>query len=1034
MSYFEIILTRRELVGHDNRPLWQYNITLEEFNELTEHIRKKTITLLDCRDAALYYAEWWKYKYDGGTPSKQRVFDSLNRIGGFTDDAARFYRLAREGGRRLRFRWISTNSFFYFRTLLLQGGLPVVHIENNNNIFLRFLSGILKLQPECIEDFSLNSAVTNILPVTSQNEIIYDLSYKVVKCVLNKEQVEIDNLINSFPILNRIINALVEEEKTLIRVAKKIKPQNFWILKFSEERKYIYLKLGLRPSYTMENLSSLLEHDVSNQEYQLFVGDQLICKFNKMLSGKYKTNLFPYQVIKWNGETAFPDVYVYSEENEIMLNNFIHLIPNISKPSLWTKYSDKEWRLIKGNNNSNKEGAVLFLADWNCNIEHIEIELLDQICSWVEFEGEVILTKEGLNRRFLNGVQSYDWVILSDKPTWLKRSNMPVIKNKPTIQLFNETGELIGMHHFQVYYEIDEEWASMDEVARLPVGTVKLKIEMDEIVSYDTVFNIGNFSINIRNNSLQSSSFRVINASSLQLNLKESQDFEIKQSTDNFEIELKPGLTKIPLGIKAALSPRNGRSLRFEIDSPFQGLALVDKNGDFVHRTDQLCFTSLHGLRILSQTSQGEYSNITFINDLKPYIQITKQLQKNIVPLLFFRDELSQLFSLEDSMNHKNKIKFILSYKKELKEYYISTFNGFIHPKPEEKYLVNVENKDPELSLSAVPLNCSHDEISIIAIERNEVNNTDPQGYRNIQSFRELMEPDTKMQYSIPENLPFSQLILFSSPESALKVMPRFFYTGESELNVTEADKMDRIEGYHTALKENSFEHEIWKQILAYFFICRENDLPFSTFDHIRAIVGSSEVAAKAFFFLGSNWQDPFEFGEIIAPKLESDLGFYFHWINKEDWRNSLNEINDFYEQKYFLKLSELFSGFMNAINMSEVLKYIMTDQIAAIPILHHQDLMDVRARLGQRVLGELPNMVPHILENYRVPIERHIVINLLLHSPIAAAESILGLNIEYPLFGGGERRATIRRNIQYAKFLNPELYKRILLQVLNLN
>src|SRR5690348_8258140 len=68
---FDIILSNRNLSTHDGRPLWKYRLTEGEFGQLRLHLMQtQWLYEIDPRDCALYYAEWWKRNYNGGSPSK----------------------------------------------------------------------------------------------------------------------------------------------------------------------------------------------------------------------------------------------------------------------------------------------------------------------------------------------------------------------------------------------------------------------------------------------------------------------------------------------------------------------------------------------------------------------------------------------------------------------------------------------------------------------------------------------------------------------------------------------------------------------------------------------------------------------------------------------------------------------------------------------------------------------------------------------------------------------------------------------------
>ena len=76
--------------------------------------------------------------------------------------------------------------------------------------------------------------------------------------------------------------------------------------------------------------------------------------------------------------------------------------------------------------------------------------------------------------------------------------------------------------------------------------------------------------------------------------------------------------------------------------------------------------------------------------------------------------------------------------------------------------------------------------------------------------------------------------------------MPRFVSASHFDSGI---DKMERIDNYHLELSQSSFKDNIWLQVLKYFNICLQYDIPFSTFDQLRAISRSSNVASRAFFY-----------------------------------------------------------------------------------------------------------------------------------------------------------------------------------------
>lgn len=1032
MSYFTKILKRNQLSSHDGRPLWQYNLTKIDFEDLKEYIKTTSLYSLNDKDASIYYAEWWKHEYAGGFPSKERIFDSLNKKYLYSDDHQWFYRKAKHGGTSLGITWIKGQNTQYFRSLLLQGGLPIKQIEANGGVFLKFLEIILKLQPECIEDFSLSESIVSILPPSSRNDNIYDICFKVVSHIINQDKGAIEKLRETSPGIAKIIDHLLTVK--LIPKDRLAKSQNLWILNTKNNKASIYLKIGLRPSYSAQNLGNLLEQELNKDNYQLFIDDNLICKFNRMLSGKYKTNIFPHKRLEWQEKGTYPTVSVYTEDDAWDLKNFIHTLPSLKKPSLWAKTGENAWRYIKGNNYSGTEATILYTPDWACKQTSSSIDLFEEPFKWCQFEGEIQLIKDEDIRSYLSGVTAYEWIIESDKPNWLKRSNMTVVRGIPRITLFNEEGAIIPNTEAKIFYkresEDSSEWISSNDIKTISLGVNRVKIQVGDVISYDSFYNIEMLTIDLIKNSLQSTELIVRNLEEFTFELKTSDQVSSELASRNtYKLRVKSEFSKVPTSIRAKVSYGNQRKLIFEIDAPFEGLALIDKDGSIVVPQSKISWSDLTGMRVLSKKGDKDSTSIIFTSQLRPQIIIRSKLNKNIQPLLSYRDEIQRLFSLSNIMQYDNIVTCQLASDSHYSQYNISNFDLTIEPNPVDKYTVEIPGNNNSLTLQAIPLNCTTDEIRLIELSKE----LKPKlGYIELNSFSELVSKTIGEEYiyTIPNDSMLSEVIVCSSIENELRIMPRYFNLNADPGGPT---KDERISEYHSKYEKPGFVDDIWSELLSYFNICNQNDLPFSTLDQITAISRSSRVAAKAFFHLGLNYTDLEEYIQIIIPKLERDLGFDFHWIYLNDWEYGLGETSEHWGSDYHQYYIKLISNYLSNCGLRKLLLYMNKVKVLFDSPLQHSDLMNIRQNLGEKVMSELPKKgIPRIADNYHIPIEKNKTIKLLLHSPVSVAESILNRNIDHPIFGGDDRSSTVRRNIQYAKYLNPNLYKRIILQVLH--
>ena len=184
MNFFPILLTKNKLNQHNGLPLWKYNLNKEELNDLKNTLQFASEFNIDPRDVALYYAHWWQKEYNGGIPSKKEVFTSLEGNIRYFFDEQKFYKIAKQGADMLGVKWIKKQNTLYFKTLLLQGGLPLKHISENQGKYKDFLEAVLEEQPETIEDFIFKLHITDLLPKSSQNDIIYENCLEIVKSIL----------------------------------------------------------------------------------------------------------------------------------------------------------------------------------------------------------------------------------------------------------------------------------------------------------------------------------------------------------------------------------------------------------------------------------------------------------------------------------------------------------------------------------------------------------------------------------------------------------------------------------------------------------------------------------------------------------------------------------------------------------------------------------------------------------------------------------------------------------------------------------
>ena len=1009
MNFFPILLTKNKLNQQNGLPLWKYNLNKEELNDLKNTLQFASEFNIDPRDVALYYAHWWQKEYNGGIPSKKEVFTSLEGNIRYFFDEQKFYKIAKQGADMLGVKWIKKQNTLYFKTLLLQGGLPLKHISENQGKYKDFLEAVLEEQPETIEDFIFKLHITDLLPKSSQNDIIYENCLEIVKSILNDDG-QYDELLESEESLKEITSYLKIKKASLKRKVRQSKPKNYWLLSLKDEECKINLKLGLANKYTKEALTDILGFEPVAQTYQFYMEDNLICIFRKMINGQFNTDWYSQENKEWDVSDGHPHTYVIVENRKVEINDFIQTIPNIEEPSLWSKFNDEEWRLIKGSTSPNKEAAVLFPSNWHSDFLTSQVTLFSKTLSWMPFEGEVTINApEDGKKTYVSGVNAFDWIIESKKPKWMLKSNIPVVQGIPKVFVYDDDGYDIQKNRFKVYirkHNSNDIYEDISNLKFISTGCFDLRIEKDKLIAHDIFFNIGSLQASYSDQSIHSAKITLKNPDSFRFKLYESPLIQIEKKGDDFHLKVKTEFLKIPTLVKGMIGYIGKKKLLVDLISPFQGMAITGKEGQIIEEEQPLSLANIYGMRILSTPNSETILKIK--NSLQPDVIITKEIKESTQQLVSFKDEIVRLFYLADAMVHTNTVTLELSEGRIRKRYKISGFSHMLDVAEQQESRVSLLNSNDKLELFAVPVNCATENIEVIPLMENGES------------------------YSIPETNISNQFIIISSKNEVHKLMPRFVNTFDLDSAI---DKMERIDNYHLELSKNSFKDDIWSQVLKYFNICVQYDIPFSTFDQLRALSRSSGVASRAFFYLGTNQSNSIEYIQKAIPEIEKDLGFCFHWVAKFDWGKSINEITELFGFEYQEKIFDLISSYMGEIGLQKLFKFVGGATIDSEAVTQ-RDIIDLRSQLGERVLKELPYSSPRVSSDYNIQMEDHKIVRLLLQAPIAVAESINETQTASPIWGGDEQRKVIRRNIQYSQYLcnlypKTDFYNKTILHVL---
>lgn len=1009
---FKNILANRELSSHDGRAFWKYHLSDNEFDQLRLHLTEsRSLFYIDPKDCALYYAEWWKRCYNGGSPSKLEIFLSISPNHFFNEEE--FYVHARKGAQILGIKWIKGQNTLYFKTLLLQGGLPINHIHNNQKAYASFLLRILQLNPVTIDDFAFDYEITKLLPASSRNEIIYENCLEIVK----GENQDFLSVLDSTQELKQIAD-LIRKPKNATQILSRSKLKVYWILNQENEQYKIHLYLSIPESISADILANIFFNSNPNttllNEYQLFVNGDLSCKFKKKLEGSYRTIWFNNHNLNWDGTESLPEVYLKDiGGNKTVVTNLINSYPKLSEPTLWSIYSEKEWVLEKGKNSSHETAFVLFPPDSHEIIEGgnnpivNRILILNSQLNWINFSDEIKLKNNaGDVFKFGTNKKKFDWYILGLKPEWMFKANLPVVRNHLKIVVFNEHGDRINNPELK-WRKKDAYLSWQDLTGALPIGCLEVKIIANGAEEIDELFNIGNLDLIFSSNKLNTANIEVINDQfNFKINQQQEYNVEILSST-NVRLTLTNN-NRLPKSISGSLSlAQQRKTLHFELIPPFNGVEILDVNGDIIPNNTTLFIENLYGYRIMSNDENLE---VNIYNNSRPDIIISQSLRSHYSPVRELEESIQKLARLSDVMS---KYSFVVleicreakanGSQKKIKSYQIRNYTDTVMKDYDENNkLVLTLNSYSHTELYAVPVNCQLDEIALYS----------------------LINKDGRYTFDTENNR--YKFLVFSNSEKNASVLPAIVSTIPITEENREPNTPARIEAYKQKMLDEDSNGNTWQILFQYFNICINNNLPFSTFDILRSLCISSELAAKAFvFFVYSDEKEKFVIEH--CKELEDDLGFSFHWISKNDWGNAIEWIGA-YQNKELLEIvfdciDAHFKNLYPGDNFVKIHKYILGERIVQANLINTpENIIKLRSSFGARVLNELPRACPKIPEAFKeiLPInDTNQMVKILMKAPLAVALSISAK--DYSIWD--LEADNIRRNIKYSQELNSRWY-----------
>jgi hypothetical protein len=1037
MKFNDILASRR--LTQTPLPIWKLQLTDEEFSGLKEELRdafqgKNELLFRIAKEAALYYANWWSREYLGGIPSRERIAADL---GLNLEQSNALYVTAKRGLSYLKISPIFRNGRMHrFRTLLMQGGLPLFSLKKGNNKagYGAFFEGLIKYTNEVdvnYEDISFIDYLPcrNRLSSSFQTADFYELNLLIIEDFRKKgEQSEYWELISAiFDREECRENVSVQRIKKLLSEKKEKSDnriQSFsveWSLRKYETEVSLYYTLSIPPRIKQSEISETLR---DQYEFSVFLDNKEVARYNRTLPDN-NGDVFFVKVRGKNDLTekciANTDVVVRLSSNGLF-KELPYSTPDFSEPILLTGLENLWY--IKKKKQDNYVNGVLLLKDSEWEIITPEsltsVTFYGQEAFWTEAKELIELKNKSTEETLLfdNTPYLYRYEILHQPE--IKSKNRKLINPKIKFQVIYTIDDMIINRDFEIYFRIKQgQWIQYNNPDCLPVGLLHFKfIYPDKKIEYANFFNIRNLSVSYSEQTTDSGVVTIANWNNLTLSISEQQGIKrIEKIEDNkWKFVRNVASRHYASNLQFRITDQHDCTADILIVAPFKGIVVAEISGDSIDNHHTISLDSLWRYKCF--VFGENMVNVTIYhnrNENNQRIFIYNIEKKNAIPLLDFEESIRNLFTLFGA-DHSLYDSFVTIKFNNTQAIFVKPFNRSINlDEWKNNRIIRLDNDAKIEHLYAMTVDCDYpDEISTFELVKQGDN------------------------FVLPENIDYPNgLIVFSDDSDSVdKVRPTFL--GMTQ-NTTTFD--ERLNNIRVEIAEARFHDYFWDKIAVYFQLLISNNLPLKTIDYFRIIAESPLSMAKLALVL----LDPIK---NITPDerkkglltFESEFALAWHWLDNSTWKTTREwwylEQYDYMAELYIQDLLtyslQINSDFMRQF-YAFAMNNTMSEDCSIDEQIHIQDYtryVDIHSDDWLSIDENNRIIYPKIAKNWQnlFSHEYGVAIRTFLWGGAKAALSAMGEDKDEQgnkLLWKSENE-TQRRIMFYFWKLNPETYKNI--------
>lgn len=874
-------------------PLWNMKLTKAEYIELKKVLKEAFLSEDKFRinslakEAALYYAEWWRREYNGGSPNKKIL---VNNLGLEEEYKERLYELALQGADILNIIFYKRNNTLKFRSLLIQGGLPINHIKSsgdNLGAYKRFLIGLIKYAKAVTVNWddlsfinSLNS--TSYLPDSFKNENIYNLSLLIARAIVEED----DDLLPydlSEEEWKDFTNELKQSSKSFsYKVPFKVK----W--KVKRDNNIIDLHFALECANKISEIYTNEKGLNECNSFTLYCNNKSVVNYARTINNEFVVRRKESLSFKLIDEHII-DIFIKTDTNKIIDITVPNCsVPDLDNPILLTKTNknDSFWE-IKNITIENSKSVIIYSSEWDVvgTIEDFSenIRIADREFNWLEFTDSIELIHQETDESvvFDQNETVYYHEFVNWNIDWIQNANYKILTSLPEIRVYDENQEKISVKKYNVTYREfrQKEWKDYDD--NLPVGLTEFKIIFpDGKYVKEKFFFTGELKPIYHDMDKYKGTVEWLWGSGNILPINNQKGLKVDDNGTN-----KWEITRDEVGnfyqdkIGFRFTPdNNSPDLDIYIATPFKGIVIIDQQGMEVSANKTISANTLYTYRYIVMGFNQVDTKVFHLKNTET--ELKDKINQGINSLSRFDDDIKNINNLygSDTFDEDAIVRIVIGTGGNSKCIDVRDYNVYAKRNVEEKSIQIVNNREEmrpvgfKGKLYAVPVNCTSDNIEV----------------------EELINVDN--QFVFKEDNEFSQFIVFTDKNdnsfSNDLVVPRFFDfsrkpNNSNNIDIEETNPQERnILEIKSILEKEGKKGEEWKKTIKYFITAVRFNLPFKTFNHFRAIMRCPELTTKMFLVLNqsSEVRENISKEEInhAMETFENEFAIAWHWINSE--------------------------------------------------------------------------------------------------------------------------------------------------------